>query len=214
MRIDSNGNSWIAISEFHQQSYCEVQLKYKWQGIRRETPEMKKGSEIHLQKFKDFEEKTKELEQVGIRNAIKRAIENEESFTGREVFIISPTFRIFGVMDSVEITPGGIIIADDKPSEYSYLSDKSQIIAYAMAFKDQFRPPLGIFMQIKNRDTGDITWEDVLSQEWVDFLLEKVNRLHELAVGKREFEPTKNPKKCAACTYKDICDKKVIEKQI
>lgn len=210
MRIDSNGNSWIAISEFHQQSYCEVQLKYKWQGIKKETPAMKKGTEVHQQKFKDFEDKTKELEQVGIKNAIKRAIENDESFSGREVFIISPTFRIFGVIDFVEISPGGIIVADDKPGEYTYLSDKSQIIAYAMAFKDQYRPPLDIYMRIQNRESGDITWEDTLSQEWVEFLQEKVERLHDLAMGKREFEPTKNPKKCAACSYKEICDKRIV----
>ena len=209
MRIDSKGNSWIAISEFHQQSYCEVQLKYKWQGIKKETPAMKLGSEIHEQKFKDFLDKTKELEQVEIAEAIKRAIENEERFNGREVFIISPTFRLFGVIDSVEIGPEGVIVADDKPSEYSYLSDKSQIIAYALAFKDKYRPPLDVFMRIKNRDSGDITWEDVLTQEWVDFLMEKVNRLHELALGRREFEPTKNPKKCSACSYKDICDKRL-----
>jgi len=40
-------------------------------------------------------------------------------------------------------------------------------------------------------------------------MLEKINRLHELALGKREFEPTKNPKKCLACSYKDVCDMKV-----
>ena len=209
MRIDSKGNSWIAISEFHQQAYCEVQLKFKWQGIKKETPAMKIGSEIHEQKFKDFLDKTKEAEQVEIQEAIKRAIENEERFSGREVFIISPTFRIFGVIDSVEIGPEGIIVSDDKPSEYSYLSDKSQIIAYALAFKDKYRPPLDVFMRIKNRDSGDITWEDVLTQEWVDFLMEKVNRLHELALGRREFEPTKKPKKCMACSYRDVCDKKI-----
>ncbi|MBN2202720.1 MAG: Dna2/Cas4 domain-containing protein [Candidatus Aenigmarchaeota archaeon] len=209
MRIDSDGNSWIAISEFHQQSYCEVQLKYKWQGIRKETPAMKKGSEVHQKKFEEFEEKTKELEQVGISNAIKLAMEKDERFSGREIFIMSPTFRIFGVIDFLEISSGGIIVADDKPGDHSYLSDKSQIIAYAMAFKDQYRPPLDIFMRIQNRESGDITWEDVLSQEWVEFLLEKIERLHDLATGKRDFEPTKNPKKCAACSYRDICDKKV-----
>jgi len=49
----------------------------------------------------------------------------------------------------------------------------------------------------------------VLTQDWIDFLLEKINRLHELALGRREFEPTKNSKKCSACSYKDVCDKKL-----
>jgi len=209
MRIDSKGNSWIAISEFHQQSYCEVQLKYKWQGIIRETEQMINGSNIHEEKFEKFIEETKELEKVDIREAIKRAIENDERFSGREVFVVSPTFRIFGMIDSIEIGPDGIMISDDKPSEYAYISDKSQIIAYATAFKDFYRPPIDIFMSIRNRDKGDLTWEEVLTQNWIDFILEKINRLHELALGKREFEPTKNPKKCLACSYKDVCDKKL-----
>jgi CRISPR/Cas system-associated exonuclease Cas4 (RecB family) len=209
MRIDKNGNSWIAISEFHQQSYCEVQLKFKWSGIVKETAEMRKGSDIHEQKFERFVEETKEMEEVDIKEAIKRAVDNNERFSGREVFIISPKFRMFGMIDSVDIGPDGIIITDDKPSEYAFLSDKSQIIAYAIAFKDFYRPSLDIFMTIKNRDSGDITWEDVLTQDWVEFMLEKINRLHELALGKRDFEPTKNPKKCLACSYKDACDKKI-----
>ena len=212
MRIDSFGKSWIAISEFHQQSYCEVQLKYKWQGIRMETGAMRRGTAIHEQKFNDFLERTKELEQVGIQNAIRLAIEKEQSFSGREVLIDSPTFRLFGVIDQIEIGPGGIIISDDKPClDYTYLSDKAQVIAYALAFKDKYKPPLDIFMRIKNRDSGDIVWEDVLTQDWVDFLMEKVNRLHELAMGEREFEPTKNPKKCLACTYRNMCDKRIKE---
>jgi CRISPR/Cas system-associated exonuclease Cas4 (RecB family) len=170
---------------------------------------MIEGSDIHEQKFKEFLDETKESEQVKITEAIKRAIENNERFSGREVFIVSPNFRLFGLIDSIEIGPDGIMITDDKPSEYSFLSDKSQIIAYAIAFKDFYRPPLDIFMTIKNRDSGDITWEDVLTQEWVDFMLEKIDRLHELALGKREFEPTKNPKKCSACSYRDVCDKKI-----
>ena len=209
MKIDSRGNSWIAISEFHQQSYCEVQLKFKWQGIVRKTEQMLEGSNIHEEKFERFIEETKEMEKIDIGDAIKRAVENNERFSGREVFIVSPKFRMFGMIDSVEIGPDGIIITDDKPSEYAFISDKSQIIAYAIAFKDFYRPPIDIFMTIKNRDSGDITWEEALTQDWVEFMLEKINRLHELALGKREFESTKNPKKCSDCSYKDVCDKKL-----
>jgi CRISPR-associated exonuclease Cas4 len=82
-------------------------------------------------------------------------------------------------------------------------------VAYAIAFKDFYRPPLEVYVAVRNRDSGDTTWEDILTQEWVDDFLERIGRLHELAMGQREFEPTKNPKKCLACSYKDICDKKI-----
>jgi len=209
MRIDKNGNPWISISEFNTQSYCEVQLKFIWQGIKVETKKMLKGSEIHQDKFQQFEEETKDLERVDIVTAIKRAIEKQETFVGREVFVISPTFRIKGVIDSIEIRPEGVLISDDKPIDYPYISAKSQVVAYATAFKDRYRPPLDIFMMIKNRDKGSIVWEEVFSQEWLDFMLEKINRMNELALGKREFEPTKNLKKCLSCSYRCICDKNI-----
>jgi len=210
MRIDKNGNSWLSISEFNIQSYCEVQLKFIWQGIKIKTKQTINGFEIHNEKFQQFKDQTKDLEDVNIVNAIKRAIKKQERFAGREVFLVSSTFRLIGVVDLVEIGPEGIVIIDDKPVEYPYLSVKSQLIAYAIAFKDRYRPPLDIYMIVKNRDKGDIIWEDVFSQEWFDFIIEKINRLHELALGKREFEPTANPKKCLSCSYRNICDKKIL----
>jgi CRISPR/Cas system-associated exonuclease Cas4 (RecB family) len=209
MRIDKNGNPWISISEFNVQSYCEVQLKFIWQGIKIETKKMLQGSEVHQEKYEQFEEETKDLERVDIVTAIKRAIEKQETFVGREVFIVSPTFRIKGVIDSIEIRPEGILISDDKPIDYPYISAKSQVVAYATAFKDRYRPPLDIFMMIKNRDKGSIVWEEVFSQEWLDFMLEKINRMNELALGKREFEPTKNINKCLSCSYREMCDRKI-----
>jgi len=210
MRIDKNGNSWLSISEFNIQSFCEVQLKFIWQGIKVKTEKMLKGFEIHQEKFQQFEDQTKCLEDVDIVNAIKRAIQKRERFVGREIFIMSPTFRLIGKIDAIEIGPEGIVIADDKPVEYPYLSVKSQVAAYAAAFKDRYRPLLDIYMMIKNRDEGSIVWEEVFSQEWFDFILEKINRLHELALGKRDFEPTAYPRKCLSCSYRNICDKKIL----
>jgi len=210
MRMDKNGNPWISISEFNVQSYCELQLKFIWSGIKIETKKMKKGSDVHNEKFQQFEEDTKGFEEVDIVDAIKRAVEKQETFVGREVFIISPTFRIKGVIDSIEIRPEGILISDDKPISYPYVSAKSQVVAYATVFKDRYRPSLDIFMMIKNRDKGSIVWEEIFSQEWLDFILEKINRIHELALGKRDFEPTKNPKKCSSCSYRCMCNRKLL----
>lgn len=209
MKIDKNGNLWLSISEFNVQSYCEVQLKFIWSGIKIRTEKMLNGSEIHEEKFRQFEEDTKGFEEVDIVDAIRRAIQKQETFVGREVFIALPTFRIKGVIDSIEIRPEGILISDDKPIDYPYISAKSQVVAYATAFKDRYSPPLDVFMMIKNRDKGVIVWEEVFSQEWLDFIVEKINRMHELALGKRDFEPTKNPRKCLSCSYRDMCDRKI-----
>lgn len=209
MFIDESENSWIAISEFHQQAFCEFQLKHKWEGIIKETEEMRIGSDIHEERLRKFLEETEEAEKVRVEDAIKRAIENGERFSTRELLIISLTFRIYGSIDSVEIGPDGILIIDEKPSEYPFISDKAQLIAYAIAFKDRYRPPLDIFIIMKNRDKGDIVWEEILTQNLVDFMLERIDRLHNLALGKREFEPTLNSKKCLKCAYKDVCERRL-----
>jgi CRISPR/Cas system-associated exonuclease Cas4 (RecB family) len=213
MRIDKNGNSWLSISEFNVQTFCEVQLKFIWSGIKKETEKMFFGSLIHNEKFREFEEETKDFESVDMVNAIQRAISKNERVAGREVSIVSPTFRLKGCIDAVEVGPEGIVIIDDKPLEYAYLSVKSQLAAYATAFKDRYRPPIDIFMMAKNRDSGDVIWEDVFSQEWLDFTLEKINRMHDLALGKREFEPTANPRKCFSCSYRNICNVKNVSNQ-
>lgn len=211
MLMDESGNPWIAISEFHQQCYCEVQLKYKWSGIKVETKEMKLGKQIHLGKLKDFEERMKEAEVVDINEAIRRAVENNERFSARELMIKSLKFRIYGIIDFVEIGPDGIVITDDKPGEYAFISVKSQLLGYALAFKDFYKPPLDIMVVMKQRDTGDIVWEDFLTEGWVEFIKEKITRIQGLALGEREFEPTKNPKKCVVCGYKDVCDKRLVK---
>ena len=210
MFIDKFGNSWIAISEFHQQAFCEFQLKHKWEGIVKETEKMKIGSNIHEERLRKFLEETEEAKKVRVEDAIKRAIEKGERFSARELLIRSSTFRIYGNIDLIEIGPNGILITDEKPSDYPFISDKVQLLAYAIAFKDRYRPPLDIFIIMKHRDKGDIVWEEILTQDLVDFMLERIDRLHNLALGKRKFEPTLNPKKCLKCAYRDVCERKSI----
>ena len=205
MDIASKNEIWIPISEIGIQTFCEVQLKFIWKGVKIKTKKMVNGSLIHYEKFKKFERQTRRLESVEIINAIRRAIKKRERFVGREIFIKSPTFRLIGRVDAIEIGPEGIVIIDDKPIEYPFLSAKSQVAAYSLAFKDKYRPPLDIYMMIKNRDKGIIVWKDVFSEEWFSFIIEKINRIYELILGKRNFEPTSNPKKCLSCCYRNFC---------
>ena len=88
------------------------------------------------------------------------------------------------------------------------MSAKSQVMAYGIAFQDSYRPDLEIIVMIKNH-SGDILWEESMTQELLEDMRERIQRIHDLAEGKREFEPTKFAKKCKSCSYRDICDKKV-----
>ncbi|MDD5417017.1 MAG: PD-(D/E)XK nuclease family protein [Candidatus Aenigmarchaeota archaeon] len=195
---------WFSISEFNIQAYCEVQLKYRWSGIVRVTPSMVLGTKAHKQIENKFVEDTKDLEEVSIEQALELAKQGI-STVARELPITSPTFRLNGIIDQIEITPNGIIILDDKPSEYAHYGSQVQLYLYAIAFKDRYRPDLDIQVRIRHRDSGDTVWEDMLTEEIHNEIMERLQRMVELALGQREFEPTQNPKKCEKCTYREMC---------
>ncbi len=209
MFIDSRGNSWIAISEFQSQNYCELQLKYKWEGYKPETKEMKRGSEIHEKKEKEYLEEAEKKEKLTIIEAVQRATKDKESFVTREFPITSPFFRLYGKIDSVTIEPDKIIVSDDKPTDVVFLSEKMQVLCYAIALKDKYRIPLELHVQIKNRDSGKVVWTEVVTQEHVEELRNTIQRLHSLATKKEDFIQTTNPKKCLKCPYREICDKRL-----
>ncbi len=204
MLLDNSGSPWFAISEFQQQAYCEVQLKYKWAGIKIVTPKMAKGTEIHNQLLEKFKKETKDLEEITVWDALKAASVGKTSIA-RELAVRSSNFKLYGVIDQIEIGPGGIVIIDDKPCEYPYYSAKVQLFLYAIAFKDFYRPEMDITVRMRHRDKGNIVWEEILTEEIFEQMTERIQRMTELVLGERDFEPTKNPKKCINCSYKDVC---------
>lgn len=202
----SNNQPVFSISEFNIQAYCELQLKYRWSGIKITSKDMIKGSYQHSQIESKFIEETKLLETVSVEEALSLAKQGISS-KARELTVISKTFRLRGIIDQIEINPDGIIILDDKPSDTAHFGSKVQLFMYAIAFKDHYKPDLDIMVRIRHRDKGHTVWEDMLTEDIQVEMLERLQRMTELALGQREFEPTKNEKKCNACTYKNLCKK-------
>ncbi|MBU3905207.1 MAG: PD-(D/E)XK nuclease family protein [Nanoarchaeota archaeon] len=207
MFIDSNNNPWFSISEFNIQSYCELQLKYIWSGIRITTKQMLQGTARHKELETKFIEETKDLEEVTIEEALELAKKGITS-VARELRIKSFNFRLNGIIDHIEIGPTGITILDDKVGDIAYPGSKTQLFMYAIAFKDCYRSDLDIRVRIRNRDTLQTVWEEVFTENVFNEMEEKLQRMAELAMHEREFEPTNSPKKCAACSYKEMCRSK------
>jgi len=207
MFIDQNNNPWFSISEFNIQSYCELQLKYIWSGIKFTTPQMVSGTARHKELENKFIEETKDLEEVTIPEALELAKKGISS-VARELRIKSFNFRLNGIIDHIEISPEGIIILDDKPGDTAYPGSKTQLFMYALAFKDCYRPDLDIRVKIRNRDTLETIWEEPFTENILENMQEKLQKMCELAMHEREFAPTNNPKKCASCSYREMCQSK------
>jgi len=206
MFVDSTG-PWFSISEFNISEYCELQLKYIWSGIKITTPQMVCGTQRHKEIENKFIEETKDLEEVTIPEALQLAKQGITS-VARELRIKSHNFRLNGIIDHIQITPEGIIILDDKPGNTAYPGSQIQLFMYALAFKDCYKPDLDIRVQVRNRDTLNVIWEDCFNEEVLERMEEKLQRMIELAMGEREFEPTSNPRKCASCSYREMCHAK------
>jgi len=201
-----SGQPWFSISEFNIQAYCEVQLKYRWSGIKITTPAMIAGTQTHSQIEQTFVEETKDLEEVSIEEALELAKQGITT-AARELHISSNTFRLNGIIDQIEIGPNGIIILDDKPSDQPHFGSKVQLFMYAIAFKDRYRPELDISVKIRHSKSQKIVWEDAFTETIHEEMMERLQRMNELALGKREFEPTQFDVKCKHCSYREMCKK-------
>lgn len=195
----------IPISLLHSQVYCEYQIFLeRVRGIEVEpTEEMKVGKEVHSL-LEDEHKKRAKLE-LSIPDAMKKSIKEKITLIGREIRVFGNL--LYGKIDEVHFMPSQIIIIDDKPNDYPYLSNKKQIWGYCLAFEEHFNPGLPLLATLRQRDTQEIFWEKEFIDEDKDMVLESAQRILDVLNGKRQPEPTLNIKKCRSCRHKDGCDK-------
>lgn len=210
MSID---NTIVKVSDLHTQAYCEYQLNFQWKGVRIVSEHMEQGTKRHEELEAEHKEKMKDAPQVTLEKAIQNTSLGKESI-GREVFVKSDTYSIIGKIDEILISPEGIFIIDDKPTDFAYLSDKSQARAYAICIYDEYENiilanNLKVYSVIRNRDSGDTIWSEEFTAKIKAETLERVERIRKLAKGEIPFIPTKNPNKCKVCQYHKagVCDR-------
>jgi len=203
----------IKISDLHTQAYCEYQLNFQWSGVRIVSEQMETGTRRHQELEAEHNEKMRDAPQVTLEKAIENTSLGKES-GGREIFVKSDTYGIIGKIDEILISPEGIFIIDDKPTDFAYLSDKSQARAYAICIRDEYENiilsnNLKVFSVIRNRDSGDTIWSEELTDAVKSETLERIERIRKLAKGEIAFIPTRNPNKCRVCQYHKakVCDK-------
>lgn len=196
-------NIKIPISWLHSHDYCEHQIYLEHVlGLKVEpTPEMIEGKEIHTILE---EEHLKEAKlELTVEDAMKKSVKEKITLIGREIPV--ETDKIYGLIDEVHFTPNQIIVIDDKPNNYPFLSNKKQIWGYCLAFEQQFKPSLPLLGCLRNRDSKEIVWQELFSDKHRKIVEECVDRISGILNGCLKPEATDNINKCFSCKLNIFC---------
>ena len=197
------GKNNFPISWLNQQGYCEYQIYLEYmKGIEMpSTLEMRQGSKEHKQLEDEFK---KGSEESTFDDALEAS--KTEAIISRECFVIAPGYGIRGFIDEIWMTPDEIVIIDDKPGTRPYQSTMNQVRAYCLAFKDMTGDERNIIGALRERGTDNIFWSESFSPDVENEIEFTINRMHGLFEGSKPFIPTKNPRKCNSCRFKNDCE--------
>jgi CRISPR-associated exonuclease Cas4 len=209
MYIDEDGNVWLKISELHSQAYCEYQLKYAWQGIDIKTEQMIIGSARHKELEDKHTERMKDAPKMSMEEALRLGVKG----SGRELRVRSEEHFLLGFIDEVQFQPDAVYVIDDKPDKKIYRSAMNQARAYSLCVSSiysEYVKDKKIFSVIRNRDSGEVIWNEEFTENPRKDVMEVIERLRKLAKEEIDFIPTKFPNKCRPCRFNKICDKSLI----
>ena len=197
------GKNNFPISWLNQQGYCEYQLYLEYmKGIEtRPTAAMTHGSQIHKQLENIF---NKDATPAKFEDAVEAS--KTEASMSREVTVVAPDYGIRGDIDEIWVTPDEIVIIDDKPGRTPYQSTMNQVRAYCLAFKDMTGDERKIKAALRERGTDNLFWIEIFTPEVEKQIKFTIDRVQGLLDGTKPFVPTKNPKKCRSCRFKDTCE--------
>lgn len=197
------GKNNFPISWLNQQGYCEYQLYLEYmKGIEtRPTAAMTHGSQIHKQLENIF---NKDATPAKFEDAVEAS--KTEASMSREVTVVAPDYGIRGDIDEIWMAPDEIVIIDDKPGRTPYQSTMNQVRAYCLAFKDMTGDERKIKGALRERGTDNLFWIEIFTPEVEKQIKFTIDRVQGLLDGTKPFVPTKNPKKCRSCRFKDTCE--------
>jgi len=205
----------ISASWFTSHGYCEYKF-FLEKVIKIEVPrtqEMIYGSKIHKDKEEIFLEKAEEITWKQFLEAETPIITKEVEFEKQFGDVL-----LLGRVDEIKSDSSGIYILDDKPNPKPYISNKLQLYAYCLLFKETFKDLLNkpIFSILRNRDTNEIVWSQKFDKNQENEFFEAFHRLRSILLKKEEPIPTTNPNKCNACVYNKLklCDRSLVNRKV
>jgi len=201
------GRNNFPISWLNKQGYCEYSIYLEnVKGVEvQPTLDMVIGTQEHTRLEEDFK---KDAEPATFEEMLETSKTLE--LLSRELPVISESYGIRGYIDEVWMTPDEFVIIDDKPGSRAFPSSIHQVFGYCLAFKDTVEDDRKIIAALRERGTDNIFWSAYFDQKAEKNILSLINRVHDLILGKKDFIPTKNPRKCRSCRLKTKCDKKAL----
>lgn len=195
----------IPIHLFHTQAYCEYQifLEYIKSVEVESTEEMQMGKKIHNLLLKKHKKRAKIS--LSIPEAIKQSIEKDAVLIGREIRVNGNL--LYGLIDEARFMPNQIMIIDDKPKYYPYISNKKQVWGYCLAFEEKFNTKMPIISTLRQRDSQQVCWKKEFTEIDRKIVLDSTKRILDVLNCSREPESTLKISKCRSCRLKDYCDK-------
>ena len=203
MIIDGRNN--FPISWLNKQGYCEYSIYLEnVRGVEvKPTLKMVIGTEEHTRLEMEFQ---KDAEPTTFEGMLEKSLTTE--LISRELPVISKLYGIRGYIDEVWMTPDQFIIIDDKPGNRAFASSINQVYGYCLAFQDMVKDERNIVAALRERGTDNIFWSAYFDEKSEKDIISLINRVQDLLIGKKDFIPTSNPRKCRSCRLKIKCDMK------
>jgi CRISPR-associated exonuclease Cas4 len=199
------GRNNFPISWLNKQGYCEYSIFLEnVKGIEvKATRNMVVGTQEHARLEMEFK---KDAEPTTFEKMLDESRTTE--LLSRELPVISHSYGIRGYIDEVWMTPDEFIIIDDKPGKKAFSSSINQVFGYCLAFQDMINEERRLVAALRERGTDNIFWASYFDEKSKNDIITLINRVQDLLIGKKDFIPTNNPRKCRSCRLKLKCDKK------
>jgi len=202
VKIVNNRNNF-PISWLNKQGYCEYSLfldNFKKIDVE-PSKEMIKGHQEHVLLESNFKE---DAESATFQDMME--ISKETEIFSREFYVLSERYGIRGLIDEIWMTPDEFVIIDDKPGTFPYYSNINQVYGYCLAFKDMINDDRIIKAALRERGTDNIYWIDHFDNRAEKIIINLIDHIHKLIIGKKPFRPTRNSNKCRRCRFINYCE--------
>ena len=191
------------ISMLKQQGFCEYQIYLQYEkNIKTPKSETSHGMEIKNQLKDIFKNDTPT---ITFEDAVQSS--KEKPLMSRDFYVISPKYGIRGNIDEIWMKKDEIVLINEEQGRTPYKSTMNQIRAACLAFSDMVDDERKIKAAIRERGTENLFWIEIYNPEIENDIKNRVNRVHDLINGLKDYIPTKNSKKCRICEFKNYCDK-------
>lgn len=196
----------IKASWLHKQSYCEYQLYLM---VCRNMGDPGTDNTLAGRAAHAGLDTALPAADVGVLNLADRVAQAQakyQPFTVREVDVCGG--RIYGRIDRLEYHLNHVAIIDNKPRPPTgepYHGDRRQVIAYCMAFADQFSDNrLPVIARLQDY-AGNEFWSHEFADSDRQDVDDAVDRILGILNGERKPIPAKI-NKCYTCYYRRACD--------